>query len=229
MSPTPPKRKTVRLSSIATMGQIGKHTSATVGQIEKEIKKVSKKSGKHGSSSTRAEGSADIEPPRLHRHMRLICEVFRINDRTTLALRCFDAATLEDFSLMTDEDFADLILTAARDGAPLPPLQQRKIRVLLNWARRLPIREEGEGSVPADSPRAEGYEVKEGEDDPKYKSSARSRREGGGAVPRDWETRFYNDLPRLREDLRRMGSEGRGRMSNWANEILSFKWLFCNG
>ena len=211
------------------MGTIGKHTSATVGQVEKEIKKVSKRSGKHGSSGTRAEGCADIEPPRLHRHMRHICEVFRVNDRTTHALRCFDAATLEDFALMTDEDFADLILTAARDGAPLPPLQQRKVRVLLNWARRLPIREEGEGSVPADSPRAEGYEVKQdGEDDPKYKSSARSRREGC-AVPRDWETRFYNDLPRLREELRKMGSEGRGRMSNWANEILSFKWLFCNG
>ena len=211
------------------MGMIGKQTSATVGQVEKEIKKVSKKSGKHGSSSSRAEGcAADVEPPRLHRHMRHICEVFRVNERTTLALRCFDAATLEDFSLMTDEDFADLILLAARDGAPLPPLQQRKLRVLLNWARRLPVREDGEGAVPDDSPRAEGYEMKDGEDDPKYKASARSRREGS-AVPRDWETRFYNDLPELRKELRTMGSERRGRISNWVNEILSLKWLFCNG
>eukprot|EP00584_Thalassiosira_punctigera_P016885 CAMPEP_0172562422 /NCGR_PEP_ID=MMETSP1067-20121228/96788_1 /TAXON_ID=265564 ORGANISM="Thalassiosira punctigera, Strain Tpunct2005C2" /NCGR_SAMPLE_ID=MMETSP1067 /ASSEMBLY_ACC=CAM_ASM_000444 /LENGTH=105 /DNA_ID=CAMNT_0013352635 /DNA_START=75 /DNA_END=389 /DNA_ORIENTATION=- len=100
-----------------------------VKKIEKEIQKEQKSHRK--SSSPEHEG--DIEPPRLHRDMRLICDALRVSERTRYALRSADAAALEDFSLMTDEDFADMVVSQARTGEPLPPLQQRKLWVLLSW------------------------------------------------------------------------------------------------
>ena len=161
--------------------------------------------------------------------MRLVCDCFRVSEETRYALRSFDAATLDDFSLMTDEDFADLVVRMACLGKPLPPLQQRKVSVLLRWAQSLPAMELGE--LEATSPnKAEGFEVAErgGNSDnvdvlkARYKASPRK---GDGTLPANWELQFYRDLPRLRTELRELGR--RRPFSNWATEFLSLRWVFC--
>lgn len=196
--------------------------AAVKTKIQKELK------SHHKSSQFSSEGSSpknETEPPKFHRDMRLICDVFRVSERTRYALRSFDAATLDDFSLMTDEDYADLVVTQARIGRPLPPLQQRKLRVLLTWVRSLPALDKAGTDV---SPKkAEGFELKESkrENDGILKASykASPRKEDSTFVPADWESRFYADLPRLRRELRQMG----GTRSNWASEFLSLRWIFC--
>lgn len=202
-----------------------------IKKIEKEMKNNFKPA-----SSSKQDSTADIGPPRLHRDMRIICDAFRISEQTCFALRRFDAARLEDFSMMTDEDFADLVLTQARIGEQMPPLQQRKLAVLLSWAQKLPMQVDVSSSVQEqESPKAEGYELnndtlmdENGSVNAKYKykTSKKHTKDQGVAVPKNWESKFYEDLPGLREELRQLGSK-KGRF-NWANEIISFRWLFCN-
>ena len=81
--------------------------------------------------------SNNTKVPRMHRDMRILCDEFRISEQSRLALRKYDATRLEDFCYMTDEDYATMITMQEREGCPMPPLQQRKIRVLLMWARSL--------------------------------------------------------------------------------------------
>ena len=164
-----------------------------------------------------------IEPPRLHRDMRLICDVFRISEESRYALRTFDAANLEDFSLMTEGDFIDMVATRARLGYPIPPLQQRKLGVLLRWAQSLPVVE------PTVAPmQSEGFEVKDqsaGHDNVNFRTSI--KKDVGRHTPSDWEDRFYADLPRLRKELRELG-EGKSA-SNFISSWIGFRWLFCGG
>lgn len=189
---------------------------------------------KKSSSPSVAAGSPsrkEINPPRLHRDMRIICDVFRISEQSNFALRSFDAATLEDFSLMTDEDFADMVLTQARVGTPLPPLQQRKLRVLLTWVRSLEPTQESENTeaIPSSPNKSEGFELREskrGNGDilkASYKTTA--WKGGGKFIPTDWETKFYSDLPHLKEVLRRIG--GKRTSSNWVIDFLSLRWIVC--
>lgn len=165
-----------------------------------------------------------IEPPKLHRDMRLICDVFRISEESRHALRTFDAATLEDFSHMTESDFIDLIATRARLGCPLPPLQQRKLNVLRKWAQILPVVETTVAPI-----QSEGFEVKEytspssGGEEVKYRNSV--KKDVGKHTPPDWEDRFYRDLPRLKNELREAGETRNS--SNFAMDLLSLRWLFC--
>lgn len=211
-------------------------------------KKIDKKMEKKGRSNKKeiqrtyqpppSEGSSSkkeiIELPKIHRNMRLICDVFRISEQTRYVLRTFDATTLEDFSFMTEEDFADLVVSQVRIGKPLPPLQQRKLFVLLSWVRSLPATidtnnnsNNGDNACPI--LKAEGFELKECKSESDvlkatYKISPRNRGLGSSTfIPADWESRFYADLPRLRRELRDMG----GTRSNWATEFLSLRWIIC--
>lgn len=202
----------------------------TMAAEDKKIKKELKKSHVKSSLSspiTEAGPSnniKEIEPPRFHRDMRLICDVFRVSEQSRFALRSFDASTLDDFSLMTDEDYADMIVTQARIGKPIPPLQQRKLRILLSWVQSLAsseIEKSSKAATPAKSndnstPTSEGGDGK-----------VSPRKQGGtsSSIPTDWENKFYEDLPRLKEELRRMG--GQRTSSNWAYEFLSLRWIFC--
>ncbi|KAL7524092.1 hypothetical protein ACHAXR_000432 [Thalassiosira sp. AJA248-18] len=201
-----------------------KESPIVMNAAEKKIKKEMsnmKSSSIPDCSPTKKE----IEPPRFHRDMRLICDVFRISEQSRYALRSFDAATLEDFSLMTDEDYADMVVTQARIGQPLPPLQQRKLRVLLSWVQSMGFEEAVD--VSSSPSKAEGFELREskrGNDGVLKASYKNSPRKEGGAIPADWEKRFYDDLPRLRKELRQMGGL---HSSNWASEFLSLRWIFC--
>mmetsp|Transcript_34860 Transcript_34860/g.52225 ORF Transcript_34860/g.52225 Transcript_34860/m.52225 type:complete len:195 (-) Transcript_34860:133-717(-) len=166
--------------------------------------------------------SGEIEPPRLHRDMRMICDVFRISEQSRHALRSFDCTVLEDFSFMTDEDFAEMVLSRARMNMPIPPLQQRKLRVLLNWVRSIQI-ETNSCDTSSPPPNAsEGFEVGKS-NTARYKVSV--RKDDISYIPNDWEDKFYRDLPRLKKELKQMGGES--NVSDWANGYLSLRWLFC--
>ena len=206
-------------------------------KVNKETKKEMKtyKSHHHNKDGATDEKDNNIEPPRLHRDMRLICDCFRISDQSRYALRSFDASTLEDFSLMTDDDFADMVVTHARIGKPIPPLQQRKIRVLLTWVQKLANVENlevGEEEALVSRNNAEGFELKDSKSDnevdgilkARYKASL--RKGGGTFIPATWEETFYNDLPMLRKQLKRLG-DNHSSTSNWANGFLSLRWMFC--
>ena len=199
--------------------------AATMRDIEKKIKKEMKKSTKSSmppADNSSSPKSEKIEPPRLHRDMRLICDVFRISDQTRYALRSFDACNLEDFSLMTTEDYADMIVTQARIGKPLPPLQQRKVRVLLSWVQSLSSSESTNKSNT--SMQQVDLEVHETKSDNSNTNSPKTNKRVGSSIPSNWENQFYTDLPRLKQELRDMG---RDKQSNWVSEFLSLRWIFC--
>mmetsp|Transcript_17828 Transcript_17828/g.31907 ORF Transcript_17828/g.31907 Transcript_17828/m.31907 type:complete len:140 (-) Transcript_17828:35-454(-) len=138
---------------------------------------------------------------------------------------------------MTEEDFADLVVSQVRIGRPLPPLQQRKLYVLLSWVRSLPAtidtnknnNNNNNGDNVRHVPKAEGFELKECKSESDvlkatYKISPRNRGMGSTTfIPSDWESRFYADLLRLRRELREM----EGTRSNWATEFLSLRWIIC--
>mmetsp|Transcript_7119 Transcript_7119/g.16184 ORF Transcript_7119/g.16184 Transcript_7119/m.16184 type:complete len:204 (-) Transcript_7119:4-615(-) len=199
-----------------------------MNSIEQKMKKEIKKEKKSNKSSSCPEEKGKIEPTRLHRDMRLVCDVFRISEESRYALRSFDAAALEDFCLMSDEDYSNLVVFQARIGKPIPPLQQRKLRVLLTWVQSLVTTENLEAILSSPN-KAEGFELKESksENDGTLKASYRvSPRKGGGTfIPADWESRFYADLPRLRKELHRLGANR--SPSNWALEFLSLRWIVC--
>ena len=196
---------------------------ANTKPLNKAIKKKEKELMSHKSHASSAHTVEEhkIEPPKLHRDMRLICDVFRITEESRYALRTFDATNLDDYNLMTESDFIDLIATRARLGCPLPPLQQRKLNVLRRWVQSLPVSETTVAPI-----QSEGFEVKEstssGEDNVKNYSNS-VKKDVGRHTPSDWEDRFYRDLPRLRKELR---EEGEGK-SNYIFNYLGLRWLFC--
>ena len=61
-----------------------------------------------------------------------IADATRLTPVTRTALAQYDAQSLEDF-FMTEHDFESMLLSETRPGRPICPLQQRKIRVLLQW------------------------------------------------------------------------------------------------
>ena len=188
--------------------KLSKHkteTTAVVSDNMKSIMATEKKIKKELKSQHKPKWSdgVEIEPPRLHRDLRLICDNFRISEQSRYRLREWDAASLEDFCLMTDEDYADFILSSARTtGKPIPPLQQRKLRVLLVWARtlvnvnNLTTKNGGDSEEPT-SPNnnnsIEESKLKEQDEDDalktKYKPS--SPRKAPTFVKANWEEQFY--------------------------------------
>jgi len=108
---------------------------------------------------------------------------------------------------MTYDDFDELVLTEARMGRPICPLQQRKLRVLLEWARSLATRGDLGKS---------GFEGNENNDG--------AVKPGGKIIPADWKRRFYSDLPSLREKLQKLGEPK--LQSDWVTKFAS--WIFCD-
>eukprot|EP00984_Skeletonema_dohrnii_P005734 scaffold2026_cov117-Skeletonema_dohrnii-CCMP3373.AAC.7 len=167
--------------------------------------------------------SGEIEPPRLHRDMRMICDYFVYQNNLAMLFEVLTAPFLKvNFSFMTDEDFAEMVLSRARMNMPIPPLQQRKLRVLLNWVRSIQI-ETNSCDTSSPPPNAsEGFEVGKS-NTARYKVSV--RKDDISYIPNDWEDNFYRDLPRLKKELKQMGRQS--NVSDWANGYLSLRWLFC--
>jgi len=224
-SKSPTTTTTAAKLSTTTTNSDGQSKTKMKSMLSAE-KKLKKEIKSHQHKSSAPTDFNDIEPPRLHRDMRLICDLFRISEHSRYALRSFDAATLEDFSLMTDEDCADLILTQARIGRPIPPLQQRKLRVILTWVRSLTKEEnldKAEEEVLSSPNIAEGVELSEDSKAAKYQ--VKPRKGSGTFIPATWEDTFYKDLPGLRKELKHLGEQR--TTSNWANGFLSLRWMFC--
>jgi len=101
--------------------------------------------GCSGTTATAANKNNDEDhqpdsPPQylfLNRDMTVLANAFGLSLRTRVALAHYDARTLEDFALMTDGDYEGFLLRQAASGHPVPPLQQRKLIVLLRWVRNL--------------------------------------------------------------------------------------------
>jgi hypothetical protein len=181
----------------------------------------------------------------MHRDMRLLCDEFRISDQSRLALRKYDATRLEDFCYMTDEDYANMMDMQERMGSPIPPLQQRKIRVLLLWARSITdgtktttttavgeedaktVRDKTAATFTPNSTTAISSLTKPGGLEggstvpptpvPPYRTASAA---SGIIVPSDWEKRFYADLPSLKEELKKLGEEP--QLPSWLSSLRIF-------
>lgn len=134
--------------------------------------------------------------------MNVLCDAFRLSNNTRFALAAYDATTIEDFAFMTDSDFQGMVLSTSHIGRPIPPLQQRKVMVLLDWARALIDENVANASGGKESPANTDAEL----------------------IPFDWEQRFRKDLPKLKRKLKELGAAKSWRTS--FVEILSLKWFF---
>ncbi len=64
-----------------------------------------------------------IMPPQLHHDVKLICNKFGITEQSKYVLRIYDATKLDNFCLMTVDNFDELVLSEAHMGRSICPLQ----------------------------------------------------------------------------------------------------------
>ena len=122
----------------------------------------------------------EVVPFRLGKDMTYIADGMNLDRNTRYLLAAFDARSLDDFYLMSDNDFTALVQRAKSTKNELPPLQIRKIQMLRSW-------------------------IKEVVDDHLNDNddSGRMRRRGDfNIMPNDWKEQYKNDLPHLKLQLR---------------------------
>lgn len=182
---------------------------------------------------------------RLGPDMTILAEGFKLDKNSRSMLVQFDAKTLEDFSLMNDDDF-DLLVEKARSiGKELPPLQVRKVQVLREWVQglcppdeRVPASalmipsvatactEITQGTSPAhcadttNGSDASGPIGLLGETPTAASNTAASR--GAPIIPDDWHERFTQDLPRLKHKLKEKGEQ-----PSLLHYLCSLKQILC--
>jgi hypothetical protein len=122
---------------------------------------------------------------KLGNDMIILAEGMHLDANTKALLAKYDAKTIDDFFMMGDVDFNDLLAKARTSNRGLPPLQIRKVRILREWVTELV-----KSADPSDLPWAK-FKNKDGKD-PTAKS----------LVPKDWKRRFKQDLPTLKKKLR---------------------------
>jgi len=84
--------------------------------------------------------------------MTYVSDALRISERTRRAMREYDVGTtLEDVAFSTFLDLESMILREASRGTPVPPLQQRKLSVLLWWVHSI-CKNSGGSSTDPDDP-----------------------------------------------------------------------------
>ena len=123
--------------------------------------------------------------------MTVLADGINLDGNTRLLLAAYDARTLDDFYLMADIDFKDLINKAKGTNNCLPPLQVRKIRILRRWLKD--IIDENMGENDEHSPRT------------RSSSSNKKHNRRRRLVPKDWIQQYQNDLPHLKMQLRQQG------------------------
>lgn len=165
---------------------------------------------------------------RLGKDMTLLANGINLDGNTRMLLAAFDAKTLDDFYLMADVDFTELVKKARATNHYLPPLQVRKVRMLRRWLKDLV----DENMMNHDHD--EYDEDEEDDDDDDHRDDAfgdHQERDAGGLlpshpksrnklkkknkkrrsrrrrrlVPRDWLVQYKNDLPHLKQQLRHQG------------------------
>jgi hypothetical protein len=144
---------------------------------------------------------------------------------------------------MTDEDYETMIDVHEREGCSIPPLQQRKIRVLLMWARSFTSNTNSTASVMEKDANSLGDKATaattatgntatspggiDGETNTPFLTptqppltSRTASAASGIIVPSDWEKRFYADLPSLKEELKKLGGEP--QLPSWLSSLRIF-------
>lgn len=184
----------------------------------------------------------------LDSDMLFVANALRLTEKSRVALAEYDAATLEDFSLMTDIELKSLFLTEARHGKPFPPLQQRKIKVLLHWVHQQldeQIKKEKEHQKLGQQEQQKQKQNDDDDDaaaDATHSTLASSIEEDHDddnnnskkfdkelLISANWKEKFKQDLPMLIQKLvdeRTKASNSYGS-SIVSEGLLDFRWLFC--
>eukprot|EP00534_Pseudo-nitzschia_fraudulenta_P009268 CAMPEP_0201152806 /NCGR_PEP_ID=MMETSP0851-20130426/13394_1 /ASSEMBLY_ACC=CAM_ASM_000631 /TAXON_ID=183588 /ORGANISM="Pseudo-nitzschia fraudulenta, Strain WWA7" /LENGTH=145 /DNA_ID=CAMNT_0047429905 /DNA_START=177 /DNA_END=614 /DNA_ORIENTATION=+ len=121
--------------------------------------------------------------------MTILADGMNLDGNTRCLLAAYDARTLDDFYLMSNADFRNLIQRAKATNHSLPPLQIRKVRMLRRWLKEI-----------IDDNMSEEYE-----DDMHSEITDAFRRKRNKLVPKDWREQYKNDLPHLKIELRQQG------------------------
>jgi hypothetical protein len=160
---------------------------------------------KSSSSSSIRDKKYEEEEERPVRRMKLgldmtvLADGLNLDEHSRMMLAVHDARTLDDFYLMADTDFRDLIIRANLSNHTLHKLQVRKIRMLRRWLKEV-IEENMENG--SDSCFAGQWKQR-------------------GLVPTNWKDQFQNDLPNIKLQLRQQGDSLCER-SPLLNYIASF-------
>jgi hypothetical protein len=166
--------------------------------------------------------------------MAKICDQLRLNARTKMALEEYDATTLEDLAYMTNEDYESMLATAARQGRPLCPLQQRKVAVLLWWVRNL-VKDSStifQEEINATTKKPNMWErilhtplewhckVHSTENSTKVVNNTTWT-----GIPRNWEEQFQKDFPMLKKKLKEVGEIS--SFSLYSDYFINIRWILC--
>jgi hypothetical protein len=155
------------------------------------------------SSGIRDKNNEEEERParrmKLGLDMTVLADGLNLDEHSRMMLAVHDARTLDDFYLMADTDFRDLIIRANLSNHTLHKLQVRKIRMLRRWLKEV-IEENMEN----------------GSD-----SCFAGQRKQRGLLPTNWKEQFKNDLPNIKLQLRQQGDSLCER-SPLLNYIASF-------
>jgi hypothetical protein len=155
--------------------------------------------------------------------MSILADGMNLDQKTRTMLAYYDARSTEDFALMADVDFYDLVAKARSMNRALPPLQIRKVEVLREWVKDLtyverdPLDEIDEVSTLARMTKKRRL-MRTGAEKVNRDCSPQS-------LPRDWKIRFKRELPRLRVNLKARGESL--TLHPFYNCIQSLKVLVC--
>jgi len=179
---------------------------------------------------------------RLGKDMSLLADGINLDGNTRMLLAAFDARTLDDFYLMADVDFAQLVKVARATNHCLPPLQVRKVRMLRQWLKDLVdenmMNHDHEEYDEYDEDEEDDHREDHSEDDherddglspshiksrikKKKKAKKRRSRRRRRLVPRDWFVQYRNDLPHLKQQLRQQGDSFFERFSVFGSVLSS--------
>jgi hypothetical protein len=142
--------------------------------------------------------------------MIVLAEALSLDLNTQTMLAYYDARSLEDFCLMAEADFKDLLAKARSMNRALPPLQIRKVQVLREWGQEL--------SKPRDDSALPAWV---------RLSQPKASNKKGSLIPKDWKMRLKQDLPQLKMKLKAKGE----RLTSypWINYLLSFRTIVLCG
>jgi hypothetical protein len=161
---------------------------------------ISNRKGDRNKDKEKADEEArPVRRMKLGLDMTVLADGINLDEHSRMMLAVHDARTLDDFYLMADTDFRDLIIRANLSNHTLHKLQVRKIRMLRRWLKEV-IEENMEN----------------GSD-----SCFAGQRKQRGLVPTNWKEQFKNDLPNIKLQLRQQGDSLCER-SPLLNYIASF-------
>ena len=149
---------------------------------------------------------------KLGRDMTYFADGMNLDENARTMLAAYDAKTMEDFFLMSDVDFRDLIHKAQANNHELPALQVRKIKMLRRWLKEVvddhmtvandDDDDDGSYIISSSSREATDNDVRGGGSGSYNNTNTTKKRR---LVPKDWKEQYKNNLPNLKMQLRQHG------------------------